>query len=94
MPLHPVALELLTITGPLAATGANYAAMAVPLTQTMRSPNSARRWRSTSTPELLIRRGPPPSSTSPKNLPGWPEPGSVDLDRLRLACPDIDTSLE
>jgi tRNA threonylcarbamoyl adenosine modification protein (Sua5/YciO/YrdC/YwlC family) len=32
MPLHPVALELLDSTGPLAATGANYSAMPVPLT--------------------------------------------------------------
>ena len=32
MPLHPVALELLELTGPLAATGANYSGMPVPLT--------------------------------------------------------------
>ena len=32
MPLHPVALELLAATGPIAATGANFAGMAVPMT--------------------------------------------------------------
>lgn len=32
MPLHPVALELLAATGPMAATGANYAGMPVPMT--------------------------------------------------------------
>jgi tRNA threonylcarbamoyl adenosine modification protein (Sua5/YciO/YrdC/YwlC family) len=32
MPLHPVALELLTAAGPIAATGANFAGMPVPMT--------------------------------------------------------------
>lgn len=32
MPLHPVALELLAATGPVAATGANFAGMPVPMT--------------------------------------------------------------
>lgn len=32
MPLHPVALELLAATGPMAATGANFAGMPVPMT--------------------------------------------------------------
>lgn len=31
MPLHPVALDLLAETGPLAVTGANYSGLAVPL---------------------------------------------------------------
>jgi len=32
MPLHPVALALLEATGPIAATGANYSGMPVPMT--------------------------------------------------------------
>lgn len=32
MPLHPVALELLAATGPIAATGANFSGMPVPMT--------------------------------------------------------------
>lgn len=94
MPLHPVALELLTTTGPLAATGANYAAMAVPLTcdDAIAQLGDA--------VAIYLDAGTADPSRASAVVDVTQEParlaraGSVDLDRLRLACPDIDTSLE
>ena len=63
MPMHPVALELLARTGPLAVSGANLAGKRVPLTAQTRRSSSATRWRSTSTAACASTRRRPRSST-------------------------------
>lgn len=89
MPLHPLALELLAATGPLAATGANYAAMPVPLTC-----DDAQRQLGDAV-AVYLDAGPlhgdrasavvDVTTTPPQLL----RAGSVPLDHLRGICADL-----
>lgn len=89
MPLHPVALHLLDTTGPLAATGANYSAMPVPLTcaeaETQLGDAIA----------VYLDSGPmdPARSSAVVNVAVTPpqllRAGSVPTDRLRHICPEL-----
>ena len=65
MPLHPVALELLKETGPLAVSSANRSGRRPPSRRT-RPRRSLATWsRSTWTGDRAAATSPPPSSTSP-----------------------------
>ena len=65
MPLHPVALELLAETGPLAVSSANRTGAGAPTTAAAARSSWAARSRSTSTAARAPMRSPPRSSTSP-----------------------------
>lgn len=65
MPLHPVAIELLNTTGPLAVSSANKSGQPAPPTARTPSTSWATRWRSTWTAAGPSTGRPPRSSTSP-----------------------------
>lgn len=90
MPLHPVAIELLRVTGPLGVTAAN--GPGGPLPRTMREAQD----QLGASVAVYLDGGPsldaPPSTvvdvTGP--VPRLLREGAVDLDTLRGVCPDLD----
>lgn len=90
MPLHPVALELLAATGPLAATGANYSGMSVPLTCDDAEAQLG------GAVAVYLDAGPmDPARASAvvdasANPPRVLRTGSVDLDHLLRICPELE----
>lgn len=89
MPLHPLALELLAGTGPLAGTGANYSAMPVPLTC-----DDAERQLGSAV-AVYLDAGPADPSRASAVVDTTVEPpqlarrGAVALDHLTRVCPEL-----
>lgn len=89
MPLHPVAIELLRITGPLAVSGANAAGGAPAASlQDAREQLGDR--------VAIYLDGGPSLDAVPSTVvdvsgpvPRLLRPGAVDLDTLRTVCPEI-----
>lgn len=89
MPLHPLALELLAATGPLAGTGANYSAMAVPLTC-----DDAERQLGSAV-AVYLDAGPADPARASAVVDTTTDPprllraGAVSVDQLQRACPEL-----
>jgi tRNA threonylcarbamoyl adenosine modification protein (Sua5/YciO/YrdC/YwlC family) len=89
MPLHPVAIELLTVTGPMAVTSAN-AAGAAPPTSFLAAEEQLG-----DSVAIYLDAGDLPDSAPSTILdltgpvPRLLRPGAFDLDTLRTVCPDI-----
>jgi L-threonylcarbamoyladenylate synthase len=89
MPLHPVALELLAMTGPLASTGANLAGMPVPL-----DCESAERQLG-ETVAVYLDAGPMSTARASAVVDASVDPpvlvrqGSVEVDHLQRVCPAL-----
>lgn len=89
MPLHPVAIELLRITGPLAVSGANAAGGAPAASlQDAREQLGDR--------VAIYLDGGPSLDAVPSTVvdasgpvPRLLRPGALDLDTLRIVCPEI-----
>ncbi|MFC6237684.1 L-threonylcarbamoyladenylate synthase [Longivirga aurantiaca] len=89
MPLHPVAIELLRITGPLAVSGANAAggAPAASLSEAREQLGDL---------VAIYLDGGPSLDAVPSTVvdvsgqvPRLLRPGAIDLDTLRTVCPEI-----
>jgi tRNA threonylcarbamoyl adenosine modification protein (Sua5/YciO/YrdC/YwlC family) len=92
MPLHPVAIELLRVTGPMAVTSANRAGSPPPTTMA-----SAQEQLGDAV-SVYLDGGPsldlPPSTIVDVTAerPLLLRPGAVGLDALREVCPELDAS--
>lgn len=89
MPLHPVAIELLRTTGPLAVSGASSAGGAPAATMAEARDQLGDR-------AAIYLDGGPSLSAVPSTVvdvsgpaPRLLRPGAVDLDTLRTVCPEI-----
>jgi tRNA threonylcarbamoyl adenosine modification protein (Sua5/YciO/YrdC/YwlC family) len=92
MPLHPVAIELLRMTGPLAVSGANVAGGAAAVTMA-----AAREQLGDRAAVYLDGGASVASMTSTVvdvsgPVPRLLRPGAVDLDLLRSVVPDLELS--
>jgi L-threonylcarbamoyladenylate synthase len=89
MPLHPVAIELLTATGPMAVTSANVAGAAPP------SDFAGAEEQLGDSVAIYLDAGPLPESAPSTILdltgpvPRLLRAGAFDLETLRSVCPDI-----
>jgi tRNA A37 threonylcarbamoyladenosine synthetase subunit TsaC/SUA5/YrdC len=89
MPLHPVAIELLRVTGPLAVSGANVAGGAPAATAAEAREQLGDR------AAIYLDGGPSldgvPSTVVDVSgpVPRLLRPGAIDLDTLRTVCPEI-----